>query len=333
MAYDFTDPNQQNEFRTKAQQLGKSSDEINSYIMKRRSQQEIQKYGLTSAGKADLPKTTGKKALADLSDFEKKIVNARLSGQRALGVLNEGQEVSGPISTRLGAVGEFFGKPGKGTEYRSALNLASSQLFNALAGTTQSPAELKRLEKLIPKDTDQEATAKQKLTTLLEMLDTQAQAYGIEIPEVGVSTETPTNTPEGISTSISYAPPTMNITGSLAREGDLVRGDNGKLSLYGSPDTSPVMKAIDEESKSRVDYKLIKFLADSEFLPFAGSVIGGVSGVGIASVGTGAAGAVAGKAAQQALRELLDPDIISTASKADCITLLSAFNDASASRS
>ncbi len=57
-----------------------------------------------------------------------------------------------------------------------------------------------------------------------------------------------------------------------------------------------------------VDNKLINFLKDSEFLPIAGSIAGGFAGAGVASVGTGAAGAIAGKALQQGLKELDEPE-------------------------
>jgi len=328
MAIDFTNPQIADQFRQRAMSSGRSIDEIEDYITKRTRQQETSIYGSGELGKArlklaaeglkeDKVETTQEK-VSGLGDFEKKIFNARVAGKEALTELQKGENVSGPIATRVQKIGEAFGKPTKGTVYRAKLATAASQLFNALAGTAQSDAELKRLEKMIPRDTDSEEVAMVKLQTMLDLLEKQSSYYGIpsleeddsfpsmgeEMPGLGSS---PTLSISAMDQKIEEEKdlqPRLNLSGELAEPGDLIRGDDGGLQIFGEATESNIRKA----GKSEVDNKLIKYLAESNFLPIAGSITGGIMGSGVASVGTGAAGAMVGKAGQQYFKELLDPD-------------------------
>lgn len=323
MAVNFLDPNQENQYRNKAIEAGYSISDIDSYVTKKKeSALEATKLGL-DIKKQDVEslkiqkdildlQNGDQKDLSDLTDFEKKVVNARLAGQKALDILSEGSEVAGPITTRMGRLGEFVGMPGKGTEYRSAINLAAAQLFNALAGTAQSEAELKRLEKLMPKDTEQEATAMNKLNTLLGMLDDQAQVYGIDLESATGNQDSSLLTPEEqvemTADKLIEANPVVNDKGEIASPGDLITNDEtGEMSIYGDPDFKG---SVFKKTKygGSIDNSLVKFLAESSFLPIVGGVAGAILGSGFASIGTGAVGAATGKAAQQAMRELVDPE-------------------------
>lgn len=321
MPYDFTDPRDQERFRVEAISRGADRKSADSYIAKRKKETiELlgQQVDVLESQKKISELTGGtQKDLSKLTEFEKKIVNAQLAGRKALSILEKGEEVSGPISTRIGQIGDLIGRPSKGTEYRSAINLAAAQLFNALAGSAQSEGELKRLEKLMPKDSEQEETAKNKLNTLLSMLNDQATLYGIDIPETNrltspssvITGEKIQNPSEVITDVKTLRPkdmiePNVNMSGGIAEVGDLVRDpQTGKLKIHGSLKDDPLFK-MDKSLGFRVDNSLVRFLANSEFLP----IVGGIAGSLIGGIPGGAAGAGASKAIQQGLSELIDPD-------------------------
>lgn len=309
--YNFLDPYQEQEYLQKVEGAGLDIGGAQRYVESEKKKQLQSLQTTASALKAQkdiLSLTSGSsgKPLSDLTEFEKKTVNARIAGEKALKILESGVK-TGPIESRLQKAGEFFGVVGTGTDYRSALNLASSQLFNALAGTTQSPAELKRLEKLIPSENDQEAVAKRKLQTLMGMLDTQASAYGIDLSKAGIDVG---NDQEDQQVGLDLEPeqPAFNISGVVAKPGDLIQTPDGSLKNYG--DSAALKSNVFKRTKSGnvVENGFLKFLAESEALPIAGSVLGAFAGAGLGSVATSAVGAGVGKAMQQGIRELMDPE-------------------------
>lgn len=103
--------------------------------------------------------------------------------------------------------------------------------------------------------------------------------------------------------------PAFNIYGEIAKDGDLSYNEQtGSYYTYGDTDTDEPSTFKTTENDGVIENGFIRFLANSEFLPIAGAVVGGISGAGAGSILTGAAGAVAGKSMQQGLRELYDPE-------------------------
>jgi len=91
--------------------------------------------------------------------------------QQALGLIDQyGGKVAGKVSTIGGKTGEFFGAATPGTEYRALISDIRTKLIKQIAGTAQTPAEMKNLTDRLPQPTDEPAVAKAKLTVLLNSL-------------------------------------------------------------------------------------------------------------------------------------------------------------------
>lgn len=149
--------------------------------------------------------------------------------------------------------------------------------------------DVKRAEGLIPKATDAPELAKRKLNNLRELLASQTSVRGGQQLSATPQYE-------------DFAVPEV-MPGLPASPGEVFKDPvTGKLRIAGTPDDDKLFK-IDKKSGVRIDNSLIRFLADSSFLPVAGALAAAPAGI----VG-GAGGAMAGKAAQQAMKELLDPD-------------------------
>lgn len=90
--------------------------------------------------------------------------------QDAISMLDQGGGVAGKVPTALGKAGEFFGAAGRGTDYRALISDIRTRIINQIAGTAQTPQEMKNLIDRLPKSTDEPAVAKRKLKVLLESL-------------------------------------------------------------------------------------------------------------------------------------------------------------------
>lgn len=91
--------------------------------------------------------------------------------QQALQMIDEfGGSAAGKISTITGKVGEFFGGASEGTRYRSLISDIRTKLIKQIAGTAQTPAEMKNLIDRLPEPTDEPAVARVKLEVLLNSL-------------------------------------------------------------------------------------------------------------------------------------------------------------------
>lgn len=109
----------------------------------------------------------------DLTEGEKDYELAINAAENAYGTLmNQGG--AGKLATIGGKIGDFFGAPSDSTTYRAQLELANGFIRKALLGSAQSDAELKKIEGLLPKPTDEKRVAQEKLEKLIPML----QSYG-----------------------------------------------------------------------------------------------------------------------------------------------------------
>lgn len=91
--------------------------------------------------------------------------------QQAIDMIDQyGTGAAGKISTLTGKVGEFFGSASQGTTYRSLISDIRTKLIKQIAGTAQTPAEMKNLMDRLPQPTDEPAVAKAKLQVLLNSL-------------------------------------------------------------------------------------------------------------------------------------------------------------------
>jgi hypothetical protein len=88
--------------------------------------------------------------------------------QQALSIIDElGGSAAGKIGTVTGKIGEFFGAETAGTRYRSIISSLRTELIKRIAGTAQTPAEMRNLVDRLPQPTDEPAVARVKLEVLL----------------------------------------------------------------------------------------------------------------------------------------------------------------------
>ena len=321
--YNLLDPYQEQEFIDKSVADGISIDEVISYVDKeKRSQIKVKQLGI-DIGKQDLEATKLKRDLkseqsgsfdaTDLGVSDRKIYNAVVSANQAKDILVKGLN-TGPIASIGSSVGAFFNKTSDYTDYKSKLQLATSALKSSLLGASQSPQEIKGLIDALPVASDQEAIALQKLNNFINIYKLtfgegafEESQPGLDIGQQAQAQSQPQLTQEEQIDAPPNTEPAINALGEIASYGDLIEAPDGSLGFYGDAnDKSTVFKTT--QSGGEIDNALIEWLANSEFLPITGSIAGAFVGAGIASVGTGAAGAVAGKMMQQGLREMLDPE-------------------------
>jgi len=93
--------------------------------------------------------------------------------QSAIAMLDQyGGKAAGKVSTIGSKVGEFFGSATLNTQYRSYISDIRTKMIKQIAGTAQTPAEMKNLVDRLPQPTDEPAVAKVKLQVLLDSLQT-----------------------------------------------------------------------------------------------------------------------------------------------------------------
>lgn len=286
MAVNWNDPNEIEQFRQYAISKGKTPTEIDRYISKKSGGstsivEAIQKgyspseaIALEKAGVSGLPALP--QSGGDLSAEEKKQMFNAQSGLRAL---TKVESILDPLPEQPGLEGKgeilqakIPGSLGART-YKAAANEIKDVLMRLRTGAQINDQELKFYQSQLPGVFDNEEDIRYKLGIFKNLFS----QFSGTLPEEPLS--------EPISINVS---------------------EGGNISIPGT--VQNYVTKTDEKYGSGIEGKLLKFLVDSEFLPIAGSIIGGISGMGVGSIATGAAGAVTGKALQQGLRELFDPE-------------------------
>ena len=107
-------------------------------------------------------------SVKDLSEQDTKMFNALTAAQAAVGILDEGLD-TGPLGNIISGVESLTGKTTKYSDYKSKLALSTSALKSYLIGGAQTDPELRGLADALPKKTDQEAIAKQKLNNFINL--------------------------------------------------------------------------------------------------------------------------------------------------------------------
>lgn len=328
MPYDFRDPNQINEFRAKAKEAGKSYGETEAYINNKLTRSMGERRLALDIGKQELAEAklgqdilelqggSTKEApageVAKLADFDS--ATEMMSGISDL--LQEKEGSFGPVMGRLSVLSPWASDP---RATRAQLKMASQVVGRALEGGVLRKEDEIKYEKMLPQLSDTPELARSKIEDVMNLLQTQRSTRSEQLSQVGYKVpggyeepglglgEQPTDQP-GLEPAEKQ--PAINVKGEIAQPGDLIRNnETGDLSIFGKPEDLKKAKLFKKTtSGGDVENSFIEWLASSEFLPIAGSVVGSIAGAGLASIGTGAAGAVAGKAMQQGLRELLDPE-------------------------
>lgn len=319
MATNFGDPTQVAEFKEIALSRGKDPDRVNRFIRRKRKEAQaisavesgfikpsaaIEEFGFGITPKLKAPAGFGLSA-----EEEKQALNLRTL-ESSVGLLTENLSqikgrgpITGPIGTKVaqitgGALGIEFADF---AALKDALVAPVARVISTEVGRL-TDQDIERAEKLLPSASDTPALAIKKLRNIARLINDKKAILGIE--------ELPSAPPALMQEQEEALPPAPP-----ALAGEIERGPKGELRLAGTPEDlikelTGGARFVDKNTPGggKVEGGLIQFLADSEFLPIAGSIVGGLAGAGVATLATGAAGAVAGKTLQQGLRELLDPD-------------------------
>jgi hypothetical protein len=207
-------------------------------------------------------------------------------------------------------------------QFRQLSDMMISEVSQAFGSGTPQAFEAETLRENMPNRSSTDAEAKAWFENVEDLLRSAAG----QTEQLGQVNQKQANLLQGLNKDVGNLqqaesefnkslapgdrPPAINIKGEIAQEGDLViDSETGQLMTYSAtPETNVERKFKDTGEGGQVNNSFIAFLANSEILPIAGSIIGGLSGMGVGSLATGAAGASIGKAMQQGLRELIDPD-------------------------
>lgn len=309
MPVDYGNPSQVQQFKQHLLSKGYSPTDVESYVSKKAS--ELQAASAVSGGylqmdqlpqdsrigTASILQSAGVPLPAkpeELSGEEKKQTYNAASGLRALSTIRE--------ELGSGGKGKLFaaalpGSPGA-RKYSTASKEIADVLTRLRTGAQINDFELEFYQGQLPSVLDSKETVDYKLKIFEDLFSSFTNGTQRPMPELGQGMDV------GMQQETPEIPAPTNVSGYTAKQGDLVRdNETGKLVMYGSGNTDPTFKQ-DKTLGLRVDNSLIKFLADSSFLPIVGGVAGGVAGGFAGGVG----GSMAGKAAQQYLRELTNPD-------------------------
>lgn len=333
--YNFLDPSQEQAYLQKAQGAGLSLGEAQAYVNnKKREQLKSAQIGL-DLGKQQVDTLKLNKEMAGLLSGKEELTAEAKGKQRFASLsrntlnqmksiygmgdasnvgtdndLSEGEGILGKLGRSTedlvaGVTGKSNKKRDSAKEFNDLAQMLVGQLSQAFGSGTPQEGEAKRLISSMPTRGSNDATAKAWFENVDRLL---AQSAGEEVVQPGLNIG---QSPQQSGTQID-APqgtqPALNIKGEVAKYGDIILNpQKGQLEIYGKENTEDTVFKKTAEG-SEIDNSLLKFLADTEVLPIAGSIIGGLMGGGLGSIATGAAGATLGKTMQQGLRELLDPD-------------------------
>ena len=310
MSYDFLDPNQENEYRSKAKSGGLSNVEIERYIRSQKTKLAAQQQvGLDLyEGQLDIRKKEQDVMSADrLTSTAISNITDIQASKTALNSLEKS------IQSRKSLLGPIKGTAGKLNPYAVEAQDLQGEIdaVRQLVGKAMEEGVLRKedeekYKKILPKLTDTPAVALRKIENVYNLLSQKEQSRTSGLQGSGYDVSGLVSSEPAGEYDVGEAP-ALNLKGEVAQSGDLIFDDaRGEVSFYSEPVGESVFRTTKEGSN--IDNAFIKFLADSEFLPIVGSILGGISGAGFASVATGAAGAAAGKVMQQGIRELFDPE-------------------------
>jgi len=317
MKYNFLNPSETSRFKQEMSSKGYSSDDINSYISSKTGGQNTLKQQSEAIGyQASILKS--QKDIDEISGdyIDKDKYNDALEGVRLVDdILGSNTDpLTGDI--RLGGIplinrskvnttkakierlqgvlqlaisGKLKGQGQMSDKEREMLaNAASSLKYNQTDESFRE--ELSRIKRVFQK------------TTGVQQPDDFISGSGITSPDQAISTQ-PQTMDQFINTKQT---PVFNVKGQIAQPGDVLLSDvQGEFKRMGQ---APQTFREHKETGFAVDNELVNFLADSWLVPVIGSVVGGIAGVGVGSIATGAAGAVVGKGIQQWAKEIRDPE-------------------------
>jgi len=302
MAYDFTNPQDQQAFAQAAAAKGASIEDTNAYIAKRRSEQAT--------------------SLKDRSS----IYSSKASILKSQSEIDELAGTGKPDSEKLqmvSLVDEVLGrdtKPVTGLmRIRSGIPGTEAKYTSKLAEQIKSRLSVSAREKMKGSGAISDFEA-QLLSDSVSALDKTLsdEAFRAElnkIKSVLSGGQAPQNfvsggqqTPQDFTSTQrmdDYIEPAVNVSGGLAGIGDLIRDpETGKMMIHGDQEKDPLFKKGKVIGGFRVDNALIRFLAESKAAPTVGGIAGFIGGGPLGS----AAGAGGGETFRQGLRELLNPD-------------------------
>ncbi len=223
--------------------------------------------------------------VADLGETERKFAIGLGAARSALADLKKDpitgkrKVKTGPITTRFQKVGEFFGKSGPGTKFRSQLALAQTAIKSAFLGAQQSPAELEGLIDALSDPNVQEDVLATRIESLISAVEPFVPAGVREAAMKGVDEE-------------------------LKKKGteDLIQPpQNGELNI------EELSREAAEIQPLTPVQKIAQTAATAA--PIVGSVVGGLTGAflgaGVASLFTGVLGTAIGTAGGIAFGETL----------------------------
>jgi hypothetical protein len=311
----FLNPQDVEKFRQTARSYGKSDEEIEKKILNRAKQQATLRELQSPSSQTTETQEEGRKALNAISLMEQKYFGGDLAEGR--NILARGK--------RLGR-GLFSGITGPTQQqqeirsYKAMRDLAIPLINRAIGAGAPQKTELEALLKNIPDETSTEQEARDWFNTTKMLLSQNANL------EMQTDMSTPSLSLGGEQATGVNIKPVLNLEGEVADVGDWTYNkESGVLQkvedLPYDPDVFKTVKTVDEEtgeekSTGAIDSKLINFLANSEFLPIAGSITGGIFGGGLIG---GAGGAMAGEAAKQGLLNLLNPNETSLTRSAQAV--------------
>jgi len=280
---DYFDPLQIQKFKDTAISQGKDPARIDMFIKLKQDQERavkaantglvepsevIKKYGYGIANKL----TTGSTEKEVPAESAGRTAELQAGIDLAVGLYDTIDKYNGVLGPIKGTIRGKIPYDVDAQTFQSEMMTATQIIGKALEGGVLRQEDVKKYEKILPKISDTPEVARNKIAGVLEKLQNQLKARQEEMRASGYK-----------------VPEDKRTTGETLQKPD----DIGYRTT---------------KDGTKVENNLIKFLSDSEFLPIAGSIAGGLAGSGLMSVPLGAAGAVAGKAMQQGLRELFEPE-------------------------
>lgn len=107
------------------------------------------------------------------TEKQQMFANSAVAAKQALNLLNTNNVSTGLGQKQLGKIGEVFGTNSSDQQkYRSSLAIARTTVRSALLGSQMSPGEMESIAAFIPEFDDAPSTAKSKLNTFIELMNT-----------------------------------------------------------------------------------------------------------------------------------------------------------------
>lgn len=323
MPINLFDQNQVNNFKQDLVKDGYSPSEINEVVNEERQKQieyqsdymdlqfqrEKQRVGLLELQQRESELLGLSPQQKELTGTQQKTADQAKIGLNLLDRLEqEIQSNSGKLGVESGLLTKLPGGIAKERkDLKSQINLATQKIATALEGGKLAEGDIKRYRQMMPSITDNPEVALRKLQNVRESLQITLSVTTGEQPGMspGLELSQRSGMPDYVQAGVN---PAINVYGEIAEPGDLMLDEaTNRFYSYGETPEEKEMRFKNAENGGVVTTGLVSFLANSGALPAIGSIAGGLLG-GPAALATGAAGASVGKAMQQGLRELLDPE-------------------------